>query len=85
MNVLHHVDKNGLCSMRVLKFGRTLTSHNLTVFTAVIKLSAFADDVVKRPVDSSELKCEQGHEYFVNKFDFATWKPCELFLFGSGE
>ena len=23
MNVLHHVDNNALCSMRVLKFGRT--------------------------------------------------------------
>ena len=46
--VLHHVDKNALCYMRVLKFGRTSTSNNLTVFTAVIKLSAFVDDVVKQ-------------------------------------
>ena len=45
---LHHVDKNALCYMRVLKFGRTSTSNNLTVFTAVIKLSAFVDDFVKQ-------------------------------------
>ena len=45
---LHHVDKNALCYMRVLKFGRTSTSNNLTVFTAVIKLSAFVDDYVKQ-------------------------------------
>ena len=48
MFFLHHVDKNALCYMRVLKFGRTSTSNNLTVFTAVIKLSAFADDFVKQ-------------------------------------
>ena len=45
---LHHVDKNALCYMRVLKFGRTLSCNNLTVFTAVIKLSAFVDDFVKQ-------------------------------------
>ena len=45
---LHHVDKNALCYMRVLKFGWTSTSNNLTVCTAVIKLSAFADNFVKQ-------------------------------------
>ena len=48
MNVPHHVDKNALCSVTVLKFGWTSTSNNLPVFTAVIKLSAFADAFVKR-------------------------------------
>ena len=48
INVLHHVDKNALCSMRVLKFGWTSTSKNLTASTAVIKLSAFTDVFVKQ-------------------------------------
>ena len=48
MNVLYHVDKNAMSSMRVLKFGWTSTSHNLTVSTAVINLSAFADNFVKQ-------------------------------------
>ena len=48
MNVLHHVDKKAVCSMSDLKFGRTSNSNNLTVFTAAIKLSAFADDFVKQ-------------------------------------
>ena len=47
-NVLHRVDNNALCFMSVLKFGWMSTSHNLLVFTAVIKLSAFADDFVKQ-------------------------------------
>ena len=45
---LHHVHKNALCYMRVLKFGWTSTSNNLTVCTAVIKLSVFADNFVKQ-------------------------------------
>ena len=47
MSVLYHAGKKALCSMSVLKFGRTSTSNHLTVFTTV-KLSAFADDLVKR-------------------------------------
>ena len=34
-------------------------------------------------LNNSELKCEQGHEYFLNRFHFATWKSCELSLFAS--
>ena len=48
MNVRHHVDKNALYSMSVLKFGWTSTCNNTTVFTVVIKLSAFTDDFVKQ-------------------------------------
>ena len=48
MNVLHHVDKNSLCSVSVLKFGCTSTSNNLPDITCVIKMSAFADDGVKQ-------------------------------------
>ena len=44
MIFLHHVDENALCYMRVLKFGWTSNSNNLTVRTAVIKLSAVADN-----------------------------------------
>ena len=48
MNVPHHVDKKPLCSMSVLKSGWMSTLGNLPVFTAVIKLSAFADPFVKQ-------------------------------------
>ena len=51
MNHLHHVDKRTFCSMSVLKFGWTSTSNDLPVFTAVIKLSAFADDFVKQSAE----------------------------------
>ena len=47
-NVLHQVDKEVLCSMSVLKSGWMSTLGNLPVFTAVIKLSAFADAFVKQ-------------------------------------
>ena len=43
MNVLHHGVKKALCSMRVPKLWWMSTSSHLPVFTAVIKLSAFAD------------------------------------------
>ena len=47
-NVLHQMDKEVLCSMSVLKSGWMSTLGNLPVFTAVIKLSAFADAFVKQ-------------------------------------
>ena len=53
----HHVDKNALCYKRVLKFGRTSTSNNLSVFTAVIKLSAFVNDFVKQ--SAKQLRVEK--------------------------
>ena len=40
--------KKALCSMSVLKLGCISTLRNLPVFTAVIKLSAFADAFVKQ-------------------------------------
>ena len=43
------------------------TSNTLTVFTAVIKLFAFADDFVKQAANNSELECEQDRVYFLIK------------------
>ena len=62
MKVVHHVDKNALFSMSVLKVGLTSTSKNLTASTAVIKLSAFADAFVKQfakqfRVEMCEISC----------------------------
>ena len=74
MNGLHHVDNKALCSMSVLKFGETSTSNNLPVFTALIKLSAFADAFVKQSANNSDLKCEQDHEHSLNRLPFASWK-----------
>ena len=35
--------------------------------------------------NNSELKCEQDHEYFLNKLLFATWTSCGLFPYCSGK
>ena len=79
MSLLHHVDKKSLCSRSVLKFGWTSTSNNLSVFTAVFKLSAFAETWSSNLPNNFELKCVQDHEYFLNKHPFATWKSYGLF------
>ena len=48
INVLHHADEKALCSMSVLKLGCVSISNMFLVFTAVIKLSAFADAFVRQ-------------------------------------
>ena len=45
IKVLHQVDKKTLCPMSVLKYGWMSTSNNLLVFTAVIRLSVFAQTI----------------------------------------
>ena len=50
MNVLHQVVKKALSFIGVLESGWMSTSSNLPVFTAVIKLLAFADAFVKQSV-----------------------------------
>ena len=43
INVQHQEDKKALCCISALKSGWMPTSGNVPVFTAVIKMSAFAD------------------------------------------
>ena len=47
------------------------TSHNFPVFTAVIKLSVFADAFVRQSAG-------QYHGCVLNKLPFSTWRSCEL-------
>ena len=70
MHVLHHVDKKSIRSMTFLKFERTSISHNLSVFTAVIKLSAFAMPSPSKLPHNSELECEQDHEILPEQASF---------------
>ena len=81
MNVLHHVDKNAMSSMRVQKFGwRSTSITSLFALLWSICLPSSMTSSNNLP-NNSELKCEQSHEYFLNRFHFATWKSCELSLF----
>ena len=81
----NHVDENALCYMRVLKFGRTSTSNKLTVFTAVIKLSAFVDDFVKQSAKQLRVEMRARSWILPERFSFRNMEIMWIVSFCSGK
>ena len=82
MNVLHHVVKKPYAPW----VSWSLDARRLPMISLISllwsKCLPSPTTLSNNLPNSSELNCEQDHEYFLNRLLFATWQSCGLFPFG---